>query len=481
MSISFFSIFLIIFIFSCLKSTFKKGIQNFFKQIFTLYIAVSLHIDTGYFIKIGSISVGFSTFLSLLLLLIGLIYIFLGGKFDKKIFICGIGLILSIGLGYFNFLLNPYTGGIIQELADWDQYIWGNAELVYNPQLTNTWKNLLIAAIRYPIILSIAYCNIDRKEWADILKILAKVTLIVLIYGIIESLIKFVFHESSTKLIINKIFGEVENAYLGTDRLQGLFLEASHYSMGLFCMGIISLLGLCGIKNKVCEFHNHHKSLYYTNFLLVIILMVFSTSFSTLIYIVILFVAYGSFYKKIDIRIILFIGVSIVAVVITILTHNNIANTQNSFFTRLDRVFRILGELLSGGDVEVSSESVRVMSILSMIRIIFSRPFFGVGLGITDAHSTLFALIANIGVIGVLFFGAILYRFGNIKKHTILFFILFLFSITFTGGVGFFSRIEYPAMLSLAGITIQCNVASGDYLEKNKMCKGVAIYEKSRH
>ena len=65
------------------------------------------------------------------------------------------------------------------------------------------------------------------------------------------------------------------------------------------------------------------------------------------------------------------------------------------------RLVNIVNILLEG-KMDFNSETVRIYSSIEMIKIFFMRPLFGAGLGTTYGFSSLFSLLSNFGLIGII-------------------------------------------------------------------------------
>lgn len=83
-----------------------------------------------------------------------------------------------------------------------------------------------------------------------------------------------------------------------------------------------------------------------------------------------------------------------------------------------------------------------------MIKCTIARPLFGVGLGVTDAHSTFFSILANIGILGSIVYYMIWFCFIKTGEKTCkYFFYLIIVSTFLVGGLGYFSNIYFPFIL----------------------------------
>ena len=80
-----------------------------------------------------------------------------------------------------------------------------------------------------------------------------------------------------------------------------------------------------------------------------------------------------------------------------------------------------------------------------MLKIFIARPL-GIGLGVTDAHTTFFAVLAGVGIFGVILWIAILFSFGGYSRKSLCFALIMLVSAMFVGSRGYLGFIIYPVL-----------------------------------
>ena len=201
-----------------------------------MYIFFSISINGGYAFKIGETTVAYNTFLSLLLLLLSIPFL-KKGKYNKKILFWGLIFYLCIGLGILWMDLSPYTGGLVQNLEDWDYIISGSRYISYTIQKSDKLFNYILSGVRFPIILSVGskiFLDEDIKKWIE--KIYKTIPFFV-VFGFIEFIMKSIL-SINIYGIVSIFIGDVAEF----SKLQGLTKEASQYAMTLFIYTIVIVI-----------------------------------------------------------------------------------------------------------------------------------------------------------------------------------------------------------------------------------------------
>ncbi len=441
MSISIFGIILLLFfILSFIK---KQTFHSTYKNVFFIYLLVSINVNVGYLFKIGNVSIGVDTFLSFVLLLMSIPFL-LKKQFNKKIMKLGFYFWFAIIFGLLFLKINPYSNGIIASIDKWDAYITGDLSLDYSASFSPSLFNYIIAALRFPIILSVIFYIVKTNEWFGFLRKSFILTTIIVIYGLLEFLLKRFTNVDIVSSFIIPFFGEVEFISMSSLRLQGFCKEASQYATVLFLNSellIFNLIYSVRLKKKI-------EVKYILILMLCYLIMLLSTSFSAILLLVISAISLVVFViKNNKTKVLIFIVFLSLFICLMFNSKFNLV-----FVERINKIFAVLKVILNGNNYQSyeTSEGARLTSILYMGKILMNKPLFGIGLGATDAHSTLAAIFANVGIIGGVVYLLMLKRFGICNnKKTILFFVLILLTMTIMGGFGYFSAIYYPCILTM--------------------------------
>jgi len=111
----------------------------------------------------------------------------------------------------------------------------------------------------------------------------------------------------------------------------------------------------------------------------------------------------------------------------------------------------------------IGSESIRLLSITTSLEFLSRNPFFGIGIGSTNAHGFIPSMLSNIGILGfiawLLFFSDAL----NIKKKSYFPLTMWIILAMLTGDIGWL----YNGM----GIAMLIGVSFASFERKNGKTK----------
>ena len=442
MGISIASLITVAIICYCIVKNNRYGINSIFRELLLFTVFVSIFISTGSFIQIGTVSIGYDTAVSSVLFLFAIVVLIANKqKTDKKLSILAFLLIICLVFGILLLLVNPFKGQIIHNISDWDGYVLGNVE-----KDNGVWVDfsetflLLFAFIRMVVIFCAASkCFTKTDDFNVVLNKSIRISDIIILYGYAELVLKYIFNISLTEIFLFTFFGESET-YVGTDRLIGFTKEASQYATSLFLLVILYVLKIQndrinGLKNA---------SRIYMRFILAMILLIFSTSFSAFYYLILICLLIIVTCLNSKWRFIV-TGMILLAVVLLAFT------MQSEIIGRLERTLTVICQLFNGGNVLPTSEGARLTSIFDSIFVFLKRPMFGVGLGTTDAHSTLVSMLANCGLSGFLLWLLFLIRLNfKGRRNTKWLIFIILLSMLYLGGIGYAAKVYYPFVIMLS-------------------------------
>ena len=456
------SIILIFILLFTLLADWKKGLQQYFKHVFFIYVAVVMFSNIGYFIQIGSFSLTHRAFLSVFAFFVSLAVIIFDKTFDRKILLAGGCLFACVLFGYISLSLFPYTYGIIHDISQWDNYVAGIQSMDYNPKFVFDFETVF-KIIHFPVVLSVAYkVFFDSLSKEKLLKSLLNISNYVLIYCFIELIAIKVFSFPISKYICIPIFGESEATSVYTDRLQGLFKEASHYAGALFIWGILNIFQMRLIKRRGGKVQSNGWWGCLIRFILTCVLILGSTSFVGILYLFLLLIALALWGTPLKASIVFTCAGCLVLIGVLVLSSSSIMSILGleDLYNRVEKLRMSIALLIDGKVGLSSSEGARFTSIFSMLKILSKRPLFGVGAGITDAHSTLFATLGNLGLIGTVVLGYIYIRFGRVKNNGIAFYLIILLYLSFAGSFGGIFDFQYPMLFFFAGYALRKEYAA---------------------
>ena len=424
--------------------------------------------NIGYFLEIGSFSLTYRAFLSVFTFFLSLAVIIFDHIFDKKILLAGGCLCLCVLFGYVSLSLFPYTYGIIHDISQWDNYVAGIQSMDYNPKFAFDFETVF-KIIHFPVVLSVAYkvysSNLSKEKF---LKSLLNISNYILLYSIIEFIAIKGFSVPISKYILIPIFGESKSTFIYTDRLQGLFKETSHYAGALFIWGVLNIFQMRILSEKINKGQRTKKRTCLIRFILILILILSSTSFVGILYLFLLLFAFALWVVNLNAAIVFSCAGCLALVGLLMFSSRSIMMFigLSDLYNRIERLQKSIALLINGEIGLYSSEGARFTSIFSMLNILSSRPLLGVGAGITDAHSTLFATLGNLGLVGTLFLGCIYIRYGSISRQNKAFCLMMLLYLAFSGSFGGIFDFQYPTIFFFAGYALQDKYCGLNQVEK---------------
>lgn len=415
MEISLFSILFFIYLAIRIKPAKIWRSRELFFFLIPIELNLELFINIGYLFKIGSLEISASDFLFVILVYIA-VYIISKKRVKRKLLKLSISLIYSIIIGLIFLVVRPIDSGVISYAHNWDFDYFSSLFVPVSIKLVQIRMVLMIIAY-IPILILVQNSypeNFKQKISDSVYRSLNIIYIILAIEFIIKNIIKSnIFSE-----IVLKIFGQSSstvNRLLergGTYGLQGLAREPSQLAKSIFLATAIFML----LSNN--NIHKARKIL-----LLSTIALVLARSLIGFASVLILISMYYIIFKK-D-RKILFYFFSIALILI-------IGKNINSIGYYIDRI-RLVFEFLSSSQNKwiKYTEQVRMISIIETFRLFLKRPMFGIGYGITYAHSFIATGLVSMGIIGmIVWFRIHLYnRVLQIRHLIILVFVIIFWII----------------------------------------------------
>lgn len=400
----------------CLHPSLNKLFINFT----ALAIALEVMISVGAFLNFGSFDIGFSELVIFLDIVIALLLL-TKSRIKRKVMLYGILLLVAACFSFALQIIYPYKGIVVPDSASWDLYYFGGV-IPGNIVIGINQIKEIIHLICYIFIFQQVKC---LKE-DDQLDILHK-TFVYQVPFIYFSLFEIVFVKILRKeTLVNSIIKfMVGNQYLNeagvtslgvTNRLKGLKSEPSMYGFALF----IFILLCISLYNEL----GRKKYLYYGVFAFVVMLL--SLSFTAIVcaFILIAFAVLKYFLnldkkKKCDFIVLVIIALIFFGVCIYyIYTHQ----FSNYYLKRMHMALINFDDLSMDGwagnyvDYDGSTK-IRLISIVGSLKYFFARPFWGLALGSTYAHSTMATVMASIGIIGTFIWWKFTFETVYVKKR----------------------------------------------------------------
>ncbi len=431
-----------------------KSIQLRYIRLIALAFILEVGKFQGYFLAIGKSEVSYEDAFVTILLAINCVSMAKHKRYDKKTFIVAMALLTVALLGIIMENIAPYQGLIIpyNSKRAWDGYAIGvedKTEVVYS---VTRFMLLYVRILSLATTILVINKKLPTSCYKIIIRKISGFGKIVLSYGVVELVLKNIFHSNLTNRINCTMFGLGISTYTeiafssGLARLQGFTREPSHFSMAIFYFVLIIIMN---------DLINNTKK---TGFWLPVsmLLLLMCRSFAALVYLILIFVFVFTFYRKgkstVDVqeikqRLWCISGFAI-AVVIALL----LCGMESYFSDRLAYVVRVVGTLINGGSVPVNSDVVRLISIIDTTKDFLHRPLLGLGMGVEAAHSGVVSMLADIGVLGVFFWWKLVASIPHDKRGKTVVLVWILAANLLCGT----QRIMYSVVVMVFIVFCQC-------------------------
>jgi len=363
----------------------KWLINELFFFLIPIELTFELFINVGYLIKIGNLEISASDFLFSLLVFLA-VYKLLTTRVNRNLIILAILFIYIIIIGLILLACKPVDSGIISYSHNWDFDYYKSLFEPASIKLVQIRMIFMIIAYT-PILIFVqnSYPPNFKKEIADTLYSSLNVIYLILM---IEFILKNILKSNLFSEIILNIFGKSNSTIYsllqrgGTYGLQGLAREPSQMAKSLFLATGIFLL-LCN--------NNIQKARKIAIFSIISLIFVRSLiGFASIIIIILMY--YIIF--KVDRKIIILILLSILIFII----YKNI-KSFNYYFDRISVLLKFLS--VPQNKWIYFTNQPRIISIIETFRLFMKRPIFGIGYGITYAHSFIATGLVSLGIAGM--------------------------------------------------------------------------------
>lgn len=391
-----------------------KTVQGIFYRLFVteLFFALS-RMNYGYFMKIAGSELDYNDVLLGILFFFSIIMIIKNPNLPRKTGRFSILLLLSILIGIGFCIIWPADVEVIDYNHSWDLYMHGAASEMQPVKYSIQSIMMFFRVIIFVTILNVASKYYKMENWISISEYLIVPMRILIIYGIVELILKFGFN-INVNAGLNWFFGLGVSTGGGLARLQGISREPSYYALALFNFLILSLVRFNIESNKKAKMVN-------TSWMVVAVILGFlSSSFSFVICFfgfLLVWMYLRNFNRSSFLRIVLTISFVFIIVTILLFSDGFINAASGSNITILNRVAESINvmkkaftsTLVLGRDA--SSEAARLGGGILSLKAGLARPLFGLGIGTTYCVTGLICIFANIGIVGLflwikLLFGA---------------------------------------------------------------------------
>lgn len=206
-----FSAIIVLYVLYCF---FMKSATNAYYSLLTISIFIELIYPQGNFLgnKTG-IGLGYRN-VSLIIIFIGSLLYLTRNKFfvNKKILYSSAFFIGVVLIGIILSYIMPYDGYIIHTPEGWDLFLSGrNSMIKADIPLASNIKNIVLLGL-FIFNVTIFKSLIDKEKLTQILDKIVKYLYFIILYGVIEFLIKYVFRMPDLMISLNSaLFGVAEN------------------------------------------------------------------------------------------------------------------------------------------------------------------------------------------------------------------------------------------------------------------------------
>lgn len=389
----------------------ERKLKKAYISILALHIFICMSFEAGYFLKIDDLSIDYNIFSDIVVAAFSVLMLLYkkGLKRDYTI-ICTI---IATVIGVIGLLVFPLHKLMVVGDTLIDRYWDGWSELSY-PSFGVSCIRSLIHYLVFLVELYTAFNVLEKKDLVRLINLVSKWSVLNLGVGCVEFLLKNIFHSNAFIELVSIVFGYNSDVFTNMElrgflyRLSGLTTEASHFSYTLFLTSLILFANYClTLKGR-------------WKVILAIILNVATMAFSCVLYVLIFFFIYilvknkqqNSFGNK---------AVKVVAVVtiigvVAVVLYNTSA-FQNSYLgQRLQEVFNdplLRIDISNVRNYTYTSSRIRIISMLTTLKLVIYRPLFGIGIGTTSSHGSFASIVSGLGVVGTfLWLKALFYNNG---------------------------------------------------------------------
>lgn len=382
-----------------------KNKETFFVKIITLYFIFRIFINIGYFIRINDYLVNYFDVIFIYMVLISYIYFGNRIKVKKKLLMI---VLFFIGVIFFGiFLLNFFP----PNFKIFSSFKFGGADIVkVYPKLNFVVAKRFILIILFSLFIFIFKDSISMNTYKKVSDNLIRFSKIYMCFCLFELIYKIVFNSNKVYIVLKSIFGRGTSQHIelfmrgGRYTLQGLTREPSQLAIAIFVFIFILLLSNRREVEKV----------FYLILSIFLLYMSGSTSGFSVIFIA-TFLFFLTMYNQKKI----FIYICIVfSLLIFIMRYVDFSY----YLYRINMVLDI--------------KEYRFFTIIDNFQVFLKRPLMGTGIGTTESYGFVSSALSNVGLIGFLVWGYIIFYGTKLinLRHVITLLMVFIF-ITSRGSI----------------------------------------------
>lgn len=359
------------------------------------------------------------------------------------------------------------------------EYFMAGSKSYIQPMFTKFTVFLFVLTLIQAFAFDGVFRRFDIGATTRVIFNLARLSKLVIAIGVVELVIKNIFHSNIYNDLTVMFFGQGSSAYTSLVQrgsfymLTGLNREGSQFVRAL-SVAVVLLYTEMRCKNS-------RKPLGWI--VVSFMLMMFSGAFTMLIVFVMLFMFYiiyrasrNSDGRKIGSRILKYIfGIFTIAIV-ALIVYTRILSSDNYISNRLQAAVQIFKQVFSVDAsyytklATIDSTTTRIYSVVHTLANWFYRPLFGLGPATTHCHGGSALMLAEIGIVGTITYIRFYYgRYIEDKCFSRL--ARPILAIWFI--IGLLSNIGTRMYLGVDGVIILMAAYVINYFDEKKRLKGL--------
>lgn len=396
----------------------SKTVKTLYVNILVFTCILDIVFDRGTFI-IGSHFINCASVTRLVLLILSVYILYVSKKVNTNytLLCVALGAILFSGISYE--VLVPYDREGIFDITEWDGYVQGTIQPGRLEYFFSEGIKHLASVFMMLLSLYVVKFYLTREQLLEAVKNIYTGGRILIYYGVTEFVIRNILQMPELPhTMMRALLGDLPSNYYSTPGLRGSFYmllgfqaEPSQFVQQIFFVAVIGIILIKIYLNNNGTVEIPVRSIK-VELCICMILMLLSGGFSAVWYVfVILVLMYYlfvknkfSFSRKINIKKGI---VAIGAIVGVLIIAYSVFDDTSYLNARLQQTMEVLDYLLSPtGLAAISfydSSLARLVSVFDVASYCSDRPLIGFGIGAITAHDSTFTMLADFGILGILF------------------------------------------------------------------------------
>ena len=420
----------------------SKSTQRFFVASMAVLLAMSMNSITATAFYIGSQEINCDDLALLACSACALALAIKGIRLSKNLIRLTVFLFLFIGLGVVSCVVWGDEVSIVTSSQSWDDYYYG----VVLPGHVSFGIRTVLILVRMALfcfLLMVTQSVFRARDYTDVAHAVLAFSLAHVLFASFEFVTKVMFGSTIALTISQSVFVSFGSTYSSLvtrgdmTMIQGFTREGSHFAYAMFYTVL-----LCVLLYAKGELRIHEAFCLILSAVMLLVSGAFTSVICALVLIVFFMLAVSHRQRmkmkehELDARIILLL---IVVAVSALLAAYYAFDSGTYYVSKFLGVLGNLPQLISGnysGTYASVDAMPRLVSMVESMRVFFSYPLFGIGLGTIDPFSGLSGILCTTGAAGLVSWLALIARYtseasgkGSARFAILLFFSLGLLSL----------------------------------------------------